>query len=140
MRLDEHLEAMRLRVLQDPELVGLVGQRVYLRNVFDQGEAVYPAVTFHTAGGTWDRQIVGTYNPVRVQFDVWVRGSDQPDRCQRISSRLVVMLHMQAVRTSTSTACFHDIRVLEVPAEARWFPQSNCWVQSSIFEAHVSIM
>jgi hypothetical protein len=140
-----HLAAIRTRLLTSPALVGIVATTpapdnlpaIYLGHIFDvpEAEVAYPCVTLVMPDGnraTWAPRL---WNPARVQIDCFSKNNQfEPSTMAELVEEL---LHTDKTRTSTSEACFHEIREV-FSNTAFWDRDTNAWRQTAIYLVRVS--
>jgi len=140
-----HLAAIRTRLLSSPELVAILATTpspdnlpaIYLSHIFEvpDYEVAYPCITLTQADGgraTWAPQL---WNPARVQIDYFSKTNQfEPAIMAELGEDL---LHTDKTRTSTTEACFHEIR--EVFSNTSfWERDTNAWRQTVIYLVRVS--
>ena len=136
-----HLAALRTRLLTDPELVTILSNdptRIHLEHIFDVAEPLYPLITISQAGAQDAVWVPRTYDPCRIQFDCFVRKNDQPGLAMRMSERIYALCHNEKNRCSTSEACFHFIARID-EYTPKWESSQNCWRQTSLYLARVTV-
>lgn len=129
--------AIRSRLLSSPTLVGYIGDRVQPTHVVDVVDPVYPLITIALVSGNQAVWAPHTYDPGEILLQIWSQRQLE-EECFPIYEEVHAMLHNQKVRTSSSDACFHEIRET-FSNWGRWVPDSSAWVVDTRFLIRVSV-
>jgi hypothetical protein len=140
-----HLAAIRTRLLSSAALTAVLATTpapdslpaIYLGNPFEVPtfEVHYPCITIEQPDGERAVWAPKLWNPARVQLDFY----SKTDQFQPATMAELVedLLHSGKTRTSTSEACFHEIREV-FSNTAYWDGDTNAWRQTVIYLVRVS--
>lgn len=132
-----HLAAIRTRLLAIPGIVSVVGSEVYAQHIFDVAEPTYPCITLMQATGRHGVWAPRLLDGAQVQIDAYAKGDAGQMRVCQLYDLILDALHTQKTATSTSEACFHEIRELDA-AVPLWDRDTEAWRASMRYLVRVS--
>lgn len=130
-----HIAAIRARILTDPNIVAIVGDRVYLAHVFDVREPTYPCITLSQTDGLRAVWAPNLRDPAQVMVECFSKKS--LEEANDLNDLIVPLLHNEKNRTSTATVSFHEIR-MNFENSGFWDADTNCWRQTSRYLVRVT--
>jgi hypothetical protein len=138
-----HMAAIRSRLLSSPALVAILARTpapdslpaIYLSNIFETQEPVYPCITLCQSDGSRAVWAPKLWDPSQIQIDYFSRKDQfEPATMSELAEDL---LHNDKTRTSTAEACFHEIREV-FSNTAFWDGDTNSWRQTTRYLIRVS--
>lgn len=130
------LAAIRSRLLTSPQLVAIVGDRIYLGHIFDEVEPEFPLITLRQQSGRLASWAPRLLNPARILIDCYSKKDNfEPSTLDELVES---MLHLQKTLTSTSETCFHEIRKLDWNTAFR-DEDTGAWRMTSQYLIRVSV-
>ena len=140
-----HIAAIRSRLLSSPALVAILATTpapdslpaIFLSSIFDvpDHEVAYPCIALSQTDGpraTWAPKLL---NGGRIQIDFFSKLNQfEPATMYELA---LALLHTDKTRTSTSEACFHEIREV-FSNTSYWDKDTNAWRQTAIYLVRVS--
>lgn len=138
-----HLAAIRSRLLSSPALVTILAKTpapdslpaVYLAHIFDTQEPLYPCITLYQADGNRAVWAPKLWDAAQIQMDFFSKNNQfEPSTMAELVEDL---LHTDKTRTSSTEACFHEIREV-FSNTAFWDGDTNAWRQTVRYLVRVS--